>query len=187
MDLLDLMCLLKVQCAAEPDDFTEQARTCLLRDTRFKKYLMIVNINHTSALDNDAYQSNRVRQGNKIVRTMDWDAVACEGPKSIRARLAGWIVSYYVVYLTLFGCRFNKTRERINHAERHDEYHVMNIVFWRAWTELNESYSFHANNLALFMEIMSSSVAWMLGDKNDTWVSFFQVGWLVLCVPSSLV
>ena len=82
------MYLMKVQCAAEPDDFVEQARTCLLRDTRFKKYLMIVNINHTSALDNDAYQSNRVRQGNKIVRTMDWDAVACEGPNSICARSA---------------------------------------------------------------------------------------------------
>ena len=77
-------------------------------------------------------------------------------------------------------CRYNKTRERINHAERHDEYHVMNMVFWRAWTELNETYSFHANNLALFMEIMSSSVAWMLGDKNDTWVSFFQVGLVCL-------
>ena len=85
-DLFNLFGLLKVQCAVEPDDFAEQARTCLLRDTRFKKYLMIVNINHTSALDNDAYQSNRVRQGNKIVRTMDWDAVACEGPHSIHTR-----------------------------------------------------------------------------------------------------
>ena len=71
--------------------------------------------------------------------------------------------------------RVAEAAPRIHASIRHDPYLRASCVFLSAFADLNKDFVLNAGNLECVLEMMVSSLAWLMGAHNESFKWFFQV------------
>lgn len=139
----------------QPTDRDSIIRMVEHRGNQLIQYVKTAFLEHKSILENDGYFSNRVKQGYNLINSIDFAEKAYSGKYSIRKSMEA-------------------IRNGMCHKLRHNQYQVANTVFWKMLSDVNVFFKMNTSNLSFLSEIFLSYVFWMMGEKNSTWVFYFQ-------------
>lgn len=109
--------------------------------------------NHTGMLTSGEYRSDHLEQAYFIVSNLK------------TSQLKNLSIASYANAI-----RMNKVDESI----RHDPYLSMSMTFMSSLQDINREFVLNATNLECFMEMLMSSVHYLLGSHNSSFVDFFQ-------------
>ena len=69
----------------------------------------------------------------------------------------------------------DQLRQRVPVQIRHDSELSMSCIFFSLFEDINREFALTGGNLEIVIEMLISSLAWLLGQHNDTFKWFFQV------------
>ena len=69
----------------------------------------------------------------------------------------------------------DQLRQRVPVQIRHDLELSMSCIFFSLFEDINREFALTGGNLEIVIEMLISSLAWLLGQHNDTFKWFFQV------------
>ena len=116
-------------------------------------YLTSCAESHRGSVLSGGYQSSRVEQSLQMIQAIPGSAL---GKVECRPFMA-------------------EQRKRVPASIRHDGDLVASSTFFALFEDVNRDFALNAGNLEIVVEMLVSSLAWLMGSHNGTFKWFFQV------------